>query len=78
MGEMEEKTREGRSNRMTKDVVVFFQDVLGKNNFLVQFEDGQKRDISASLLPSVCSKEEVGQEVDDTISDLPKIGHGEL
>ena len=26
----------------------------------------------------VCKKKEVGQEVDETIYDLPKRGHGEL
>ena len=34
--------------------------------------------MSASSLSYVCDKEEVGKELDETISDLPKIGQGEL
>ena len=50
IGEMEENTRDGRSRRMSKYVVVCFQAMVGKKKFLVQFEDGQNRLISASLL----------------------------
>ena len=32
----------------------------------------------SSSLAYVCSKEEVGQELDETIYDLPKRGKGEL
>ena len=41
---------------------------------LVQFKDGQMREMSASSLPYLFSKEEVGQEVDENINDLPKRG----
>ena len=47
---MQENKREVRNRRMMKDVVVYFQDVLGNKNFVVKFEDGQKREISASSL----------------------------
>ena len=41
---------------------------------LVQFKDGKMREMSASSLPYLFSKEEVGQEVDENINDLPKRG----
>ena len=78
VGEMEEKTREVITRRMGKEVVGCFQVVLGKNFFLFQFKEGQKGDISASSLSYLCSKEEVGQEVDETISNFPKIVQVEL
>ena len=34
--------------------------------------------MSDYLLPYVCEKEEVGEEVEETISDPPKRGKGEL
>ena len=39
---------EGRSIRMKKEMVVFLQDFLGKKIFLVQFGDGQKKEMSYS------------------------------
>ena len=39
VGDLENITREGRSRRMRKYVVVCVQSVVWKNNFLVQFED---------------------------------------
>ena len=50
VGELEKITRGGRSRRMRKEVVVCVQDVAGKKKFLFQFEDGQKKDLSASSL----------------------------
>ena len=47
VGETEENTREGRSRTMRKEVVGCVQDVVGKNKFLVQFEDGQKKEMSS-------------------------------
>ena len=44
---MAEETREGITRRMSKEVAVCVQYVLDKENFLFQFEDGQKIDISA-------------------------------
>ena len=43
VGDLEKITRKGRTRRMSKEVVVFVQSVVGKNNFLVLFEDGQKK-----------------------------------
>ena len=43
VGELENITREGRSRRMRKEVVGFVQSVVGKNKFLVLFEDGQNK-----------------------------------
>ena len=40
---MEENTREVRSSRMMKEVVGFSLSVIFKEEFLVQFEDGQKK-----------------------------------
>ena len=59
-------------------MAVCVQDAVDKNKFLVKFEYGNNRDISASSLPYLCDKEEVGQEVDDIIYDLPKIVKGKL
>ena len=42
--------------------MVCVQDVLGKNNFLVQLEDGHKKYISYSLIVFLNSKEEVEME----------------
>ena len=50
VGIMEENTRKGRSSRMRKEVLGCFQDVVAKKKFLVQFEDGQKRDMSSISL----------------------------
>ena len=48
------------------------QAVVGKKNFRVKFEDGQRREINMCSLSLVCSKEEVGQGVSETIFDLLK------
>ena len=66
VGDIEENTREGRSRRMRKDMVECVQAVLGKKILLVQFVDGQKKDMSSSLLVFLSSKEEV--EMDDPLS----------
>ena len=50
VGHMEEKTSEGRSRRMSKQVVDFVQDVVGKKKLIAQFEDGHNKYMSASLL----------------------------
>ena len=51
-------------------VVGCVQSVVGKKKFLIQFEDGQKKEISSSSLVFVSSKEEV--EMDEPISHLPE------
>ena len=54
------------------------QNVAGKKNFLVQFKDGKRRDMSSCSLFYICPEEEVGQEANETNYDLPKKGEGEL
>ena len=46
------------------------QSVVGKKKLLVQFEDGQKKEISSSSLVFLSSKEEV--EMYEAISHSPK------
>ena len=48
-----------------KEVMGCVQSVVGKNNFLVQFKDGQNKDISYSLIVFFSSKDEV--EMDESI-----------
>ena len=52
--------------------------MLGKEKLLFQFKYVHKRDMITSLVPYVCSREDAGQEVDDTIYGLPQIGQGQL
>ena len=59
VGELEKITREGRSRRMRKEVVVCVQSVVGKNKFLVLFDYGQKKEIGYFLLVYLSEKEEV-------------------
>ena len=47
---MDKITREVRSRRMIKDMVGCVHSVAGKNKLLIQFGDGQKKEISSSLL----------------------------
>ena len=63
---------------MRKEVVGCFQAVMGNKKFLVQFEDGQKREISFFPLLYVCSKEDVCIEMDDPISDHNPKKQGDL
>ena len=44
--DMEEKTREGIIRRRMKEVVSFFQAVVGKKRLLFQLEYGQKKETS--------------------------------
>ena len=70
VGELENITREVRSRRMRKDMVGCVQSVVGKKKLLVQFENGNKKDISYSSLVFLSSKEEV--EMDEPISHSPE------
>ena len=70
VGELENITREGRIRGMRKYVVIFVQTVVGNNNLLIQFKDGQKEEIYSSSLVCLSSKEEV--EMNEPISHLPK------
>ena len=42
---------------------------MGKNKFLVEFDDGNKRDIGYFLLVQVCSEYGVGYKVNNNIYD---------
>ena len=46
------------------------QSVVGKKNFLVQFEDGQKKEISYSSLVFLSSKEEF--DMDEPLYNSPE------
>ena len=70
VGELENITREVRSIRMKKEVVGCVQSVVGRKNFLVQFEDVQKKEIIFSSLVFLSLKEEV--DMDEPISHLPE------
>ena len=60
--------------RMTrKEMMGCVQDVLWKNKLIFKFEDGKKGEIGSSSLSYLCEKEEFGQEVDETISDILKL-----
>ena len=49
-GELEKITGEGRRRKTRKEVVGCIQSAVGKKNLLVQFEDGQKKEIGYSAL----------------------------
>ena len=57
-------------------MVWFFQSLVGKTNFLVQFKDGHKKEISSSSLVLLSLKEEV--EMDEPKSHLPEKEQGGL
>ena len=59
---MEKITREGRIRRMRKEEVGCVQSVAGKKNFLILFEDGQKKEMGSSSLVYLSSKQEVDME----------------
>ena len=76
VGELDKITREGRSSRMRKEVVIYVHSVMGKNKFLVQFEDGHKKEINSSSLVYFSSREEV--EMEEPITPLPEKEQGGL
>ena len=76
VGELENITREGRNKRMRKKVVLCVHSVVGNKDYLVQFEDGHKKEISFSSLVFLSPKEEVDME--EAISHSPKKEQGEL
>ena len=67
--ELKKITMEGRIMRMSKEVVGCLQAVVGKKKFLVQFEDGQKKDISSSSVVFLSLKDEF--EMDEPLSHSP-------
>ena len=70
VGELENTTRELRSRRMMKEVVGCVQSVVGLKKFIVQLENGQKKEISSSSFLFLSSKEEV--EMDEALSHYPE------
>ena len=58
VGEFDKVTREGGSRRMSKEVVGCVHSVVGKKKFLVQFEYGNKKEISSSSLVYLSSKQD--------------------
>ena len=58
--------------------MVCVQYVLLKKKLLYQIKGWQKRQTISYFLSCVYSKEQVFQEVDNTISDLPQKGQGGL
>ena len=58
---------------MIKEVMVCVQAVVGNNKILFKFLGGHKKDISASLLSCLYSKDEVFKKAYYTIYDLTKI-----
>ena len=71
VGKLEKITRKGRSRKIRKEVVGCVQSVVGKNTFLVLFEDGQKKEIDSCLLVYLNEKEEVDME--ELITLFPEI-----
>ena len=63
VGDMDEDIRQGRSRIMMRGVIECVQATLVKNNILVQFENRQNIDLICCSLSCLCSKYEVGQEV---------------
>ena len=57
-----------------KEVVGYFQAVMGNKKLLVKLEYGQKKEMISCLLVFLCSKEEV--EMDNPKSNLPEKEHG--
>ena len=49
-GELEKIIREGRSRMMRKEVMGCVHSLVGKKDLLVQFEYGNKKEVSSSLL----------------------------
>ena len=72
VGEMDEKTREGGSIRMMKEVVGCAQTVVGKKKFCIQFKDDKYKYMSTGQLMMVLGEEEVDKVGDKSISNIPK------
>ena len=50
VGDVEDNKRGGRSRRVSKEVVVCVQNVMGEKRLLVQIKDLQKKYMSSSFL----------------------------
>ena len=71
LGYIEDKTMEGRSRSMKKEVVMCVQDMVGKKKIEIKFEDGQSKNTGSGLLLLILSKEEVGNGEEDSTSTPP-------
>ena len=78
VGDMGENKREERGRRTREKVVEYVHTVVGKKILIFKFKYGKNKEIDSSLLSYLSSKEEVGQEAYDTISDPPQIVQGGL
>ena len=76
VGELENTTKEGRSRRISKEVVGCVHSVAENKKFLAQCKYGQKKEMSSSSLVYLSPEEEVN--MDDPISHLPQKEQGEL
>ena len=74
---MGEKARKIRNSRMRKQMVGCVQAVEVNKKFLVQFKYMQKIEMGSCLLTSICSEEEVDNNINKTIFDLSQ-KEGEL
>ena len=77
VGELEKITREGISRRLRKEMVRCVQRMVGKNNFLVIFEDGQNKEIGYCSLVNL-SEKEVKEGMNMTKKTKKKIGVGSI
>ena len=56
VGDMEYKKREGRSKKTRKEVAGYVHAVAGKKKFLIQFGNGQKKEMISCSLVFLCLK----------------------
>ena len=78
VGEIPEKKGAVRSRMTRKELVGFVQAVAGKKKFRIQFGDRQSKEISNGSLELISAGGGVGKGREDSISDLPPKGEGEL
>ena len=57
--EMEDNKKERITRRTRKEVVGYVHDMVGKKKFLIQFENGQKKEMISCSLVFLCLKKEV-------------------
>ena len=68
---MEEKEKHIIIISIRKKVVECVYDMAGKNNFWIQFEDGQRKEMSTFLLTLISDEDEFVQWLEDTILEPP-------
>ena len=77
-GDLVVKTREGRIRRTRKEVGGCVQAMVWKKNFLVKFENRQKKEMGYFSIFCLCSKEEVSLEMDKKISNINETEQGKF